>query len=117
MSKKLISRAVLYTFIFGALFFFLNKSASDASMSHILTMTIIASLVFGFGYILLFSTLSAPAKRMKVGIVLPITVILGIIIGQVTNHMKIFVAFGFLLGLIIALIWDFLSNNHKGESQ
>ncbi|MCD8915717.1 hypothetical protein K2V61_09190 [Staphylococcus simulans] len=117
MSKQLVSRAILYTFIFGALFFFLNRMASHETISHTLILSVTAAVVFGVCYIALFSALTSPARKMKVGIILPITLILGIIIGQITNHMKIGIGAGLIAGLAIAFLWDFLSKDSKGESE
>lgn len=117
MSKQLVSRGLLYTFIFGALFFFLNRSASQESLTHTLIMSVIAAAVFGICYVAMFNALTSPAKKMKVGIVLPITVILGIVIGHFTNQMKLGVGLGLVLGIVIAFLWDYLSKDHKGESE
>lgn len=117
MSKQLVSRAILYIFIFGALFFFLNRMGSQAPLMHTLLLSIGAALVFGICYIAMFSALTSPARKIKFGIVLPITVILGIVIGQLTGHMKIGVGTGVIIGIIIAFLWDLLSKDRNGDSE
>ena len=117
MTKQIVSRAILYTFIFGALFFFLNRMNTHETVMHTLLLSIIAAAAFGICYIAMFSALTSPARKIKFGIVLPITVILGIVIGQITGHMKIGVGAGVICGIVIAFLWDLLSKDRNGESE
>lgn len=112
MSKSLLQRAIKITLIFGIVFFLLNYfSVKNPDFSSLLGRSVLAAVVFFVIYIVLFTLLSSPERKVRFGTTIPIAVLLGIIIGALFFTIKIGIIIGLIVGVIAGFVWEFIARN------
>lgn len=117
MSKTLIQKALKVSIIFLIIFFLLNYfSVKNPNLLPLIGKSLLAAIVFFIIYVVAFTILNSPERKMKFGTTLPIAIIIGLIIGAMISHIKIGVLIGIIVGIIAGFIWEYIENRNGGQS-
>lgn len=116
MNKHLIKRTITISIVFGVLFFLLNYFSSSHynAVGQLILKSLLAMIVLGILYYVLFSIVNSPERKYKFGITIPIALLVAIIICSIVATIKIGIIVGLLIGVIAGYMWEFIEKNKNG---
>lgn len=117
MNKTLIQRAIKIAFIFMIIFFFLNYfTMKHPDLMSVVGRTFLATAAFFIIYIIVFTILSSPERKIIYGTTLPISLVICLLLGALFFTAQIGIIVGLIIGIISGLLWELIKKvNHGGK--
>lgn len=117
MNKALINRSFKVTLIFMIIFFLLNYfTMKQPDIMSVVGRTLLATVAFFILYLVAFTILSSPERKMIYGTTIPIALIICILVGALFFTPQIGIISGLIIGIIAGVIWELITRgNHGGK--
>ncbi|MBJ7886146.1 hypothetical protein JEM70_15985 [Bacillaceae bacterium HSR45] len=116
MSQTLIKKALKISTIFLIIFFLLNYfSVKNPNLLPFIGKSVLAAIAFFIIYVVAFTVLDSPERKMKFGTTLPIAIIIGLIIGALISQIQLGVLIGIVIGIIAGFIWEYIEKRNGGQ--
>ncbi|MBL7573613.1 hypothetical protein [Staphylococcus saccharolyticus] len=117
MKKTLIQRAFKITIIFMIAFFILNYlTMKHALVMSVIGRTLLATVVFFIIYIIVFTILSSPKRKIIYGTTIPIALVVCLVLGTIFFTTQIGIICGFILGISVGIVWELIYRNNGGKT-
>ncbi|MBY6178370.1 hypothetical protein [Staphylococcus warneri] len=116
MSQTLIKKAFKISAIFLIIFFLLNYfSVKNPNLIPLIGKSILAAVAFFLIYVVAFTVLDSPERKIKFGTTLPIAIIIGLMIGALISQIQIGVIIGIVIGILAGFIWEYIEKRNGGQ--
>lgn len=116
MSQTLIKKAFKISAIFLIIFFLLNYfSVKNPNLIPLIGKSILAAVAFFLIYVVAFTVLDSPERKIKFGTTLPIAIIICLMIGALISQIQIGVIIGIVIGILAGFIWEYIEKRNGGQ--
>ncbi len=115
MSQTLIKKAFKISAIFLIIFFLLNYfTMKHPDLMSVVGRTLLATIAFFILYLVAFTILSSPERKMIYGTTIPIALVICLLVGALCFTPQIGIISGLIIGIIAGIIWELTTRGNNG---